>query len=429
VGSTVAGSALYSQPVASENRSLGTQAVILQISNRQANDPEEVIMNYTLMHKEIEVADIEIDESAVAITDIGTICNPEHIPLGVQSMKGGVDRNELNDWLRSRSIPASRSGIWNLYTRLGRSSTEYLILRCYALSLSDHYWVRPRNSGLLWASLNFFQNSFSTDVGEILFGREPADGNNINLMSPDNTSDGWLKKKWVIAGGKRMLVKGGNDPWKQEPYNEVIASEIMRRLKIFHVPYSLIFDDSEPLSICENFLSVDTELIPAWKVFHSRKMDDADSDFSHLLRCCDLLGIPDARAGMDKMLALDYIIANEDRHYNNFGFIRNADTLEWLGLAPVFDCGTSLWHNALDAGVQRKSQPFKETHEEQIKLVSDLSWFNAGVLKDIEKEISAVFSKSSVIDEKRANAISRAVVERVTIIERLAHRNNYHKVV
>ena len=37
----------------------------------------------------------------------------------------------------------------------------------------------------------------------------------------------------------------------------------------------------------------------------------------------------------NKMLKVDYIIANEDRHYNNFGFIRNADTLEWLGLAPV----------------------------------------------------------------------------------------------
>ena len=31
------------------------------------------------------------------------------------------------------------------------------------------------------------------------------------------------------------------------------------------------------------------------------------------------------------MLVLDYIISNEDRHCNNFGFIRNAESLEWLG--------------------------------------------------------------------------------------------------
>jgi len=45
------------------------------------------------------------------------------------------------------------------------------------------------------------------------------------------------------------------------------------------------------------------------------------------------------------MLVLDYLIANEDRHWGNFGAVRNAETLDWIGLAPVFDCGNSLWYN------------------------------------------------------------------------------------
>ena len=369
-------------------------------------------MNYTLMHKNIEVAELMIAESAVAITDIGPIHCPEHIPLGVHDLKGKVDIGEMNDWMRGRSIPASRSGIWDLYNRLGRNSTEHLVLKCYGLSLSDHYWIRPEGSQLDWADVNFFENDFSMDVGEMLFGREPADRNKIDLVSPDNTSDGWLRKKWIISGGKRMLVKGSSEPWKQEPFNEVIASAAMRRLGIDHVPYSLIFESGEPYSICENFLSVDTELVPAWKVFHSRVMNEVDSDYAHLLRCCEQLGIPDVRIAFEKMIALDYIIANEDRHFTNFGFVRNAETLVWHGVAPIFDSGTSLWHNALDTSEPRKCQPFAKTHEEQIKLVSDFYWFNAGALVGLDREVIEIFSESRVVNESRAKAIAETVLNR-----------------
>lgn len=42
---------------------------------------------------------------------------------------------------------------------------------------------------------------------------------------------------------------------------------------------------------------------------------------------------------LDRMIVLDHTIANGDRHLNNFGLVRDADTLEWLGSAPVYDCG------------------------------------------------------------------------------------------
>jgi len=372
------------------------------------------------MHKNIKVAELKIAESAAAITEIGAVHNLDHMPLGVLSLKGRADLGELNDWLKGRSIPAGRSGIKDLYKRLGRSSTEYLILKCYGLSLSDHYWIRPAGSGLCWADINFFQNDFSKDVGEILFGREPADSNIIDLVSPDNTSDGWLRKKWVITNGKRVLVKGGSEPWKQEPFNEAIASEVSRRLGIDHVPYTLIFESAEPYSICEDFLTEDTELVTAWRVFHATVMNNKESDFLHLLRCCDRLGIPDVRSSLDKMLTLDYIIANEDRHYTNFGFIRKAESLEWLGAAPIFDNGTSLWHNAIKIGAPRKCQPFAKTHEEQVKLVSDFSWFNPGALNGIEREVSSIFSKSGIIDEERGMAIAEEILNRAGAIEKLA---------
>ena len=65
----------------------------------------------------------------------------------------------------------------------------------------------------------------------------------MNLFSPDNTTDGNLKKKWKISAGKRVLIKGGSDPFRQEVYNEVIASLIAEKLGIDHAilrPYRRI---------------------------------------------------------------------------------------------------------------------------------------------------------------------------------------------
>ena len=42
------------------------------------------------------------------------------------------------------------------------------------------------------------------------------------------------------------------------------------------------------------------------------------------------------------MFILDFLIMNEDRHLNNFGIIRDVNTLEWIDIAPIFDNGMAL---------------------------------------------------------------------------------------
>jgi hypothetical protein len=241
------------------------------------------------------------------------------------------------------------------------------------------------------------------------------------LVSPDNTSDGWLRKKWITADGKRILMKGAGRPFQQEPFNEVIASAIMRRLGISHIEYTLTYDGGNPYSLCENFITPDTDLVPAWRVIGSIKKDNRDSELTHLLRCCEDFGIPNVREAIDKMLTLDYIIVNEDRHYNNFGFIRDANTLEWKGLAPVFDSGTSLWYDNLFIGREAESKPFRRSHDEQIKLVSDLSWYDYGALDGIKEECAEILarSRSEAMTAERCEKIASAVAVRCERAERM----------
>jgi hypothetical protein len=161
-------------------------------------------MEYTLMHKNAAVVDMAIDETST-IVKLSKPRDERRLPVGVNISKTGVDRKALNDWWLGRSIPASRAGIDEALRSINVSAPMHLIEKCYGLSLSDHYWISPKGSGLRWENVNFFTNGFSKDMGEVLFGREPDDPAQISLMSPDNTSDGWLRKKWVIADGKRYF--------------------------------------------------------------------------------------------------------------------------------------------------------------------------------------------------------------------------------
>ena len=381
-------------------------------------------MDCMLMHKNKPVVDLEISEELGVVLKIGALHRQEHLPLGVTAVsgkdKGRVVLKEFNDWWTGRSIPASRDKLKDALYILKISSPIHLINKCYGLSLSDQYWLCPKNSGLEWKKLNFFQNNFSKDVGEILFGREFADPDHISLMSPDNTSDGWLKKKWIIADGKRYLMKGGSGVFVQEPFNEVAAVALMKRLNISHADYTLTFEDGKPYSLSENFITADTELIPAWRIVQRLKKNNSHSDLTHFLVCCDELGIPNVQESLDKMLTVDYIIANEDRHYNNFGAVRNAETLEWLGLAPVFDSGASLWYNTVRVGSLTESKPFKKSHGEQIKLVNDLSWFDYKALAGLFDEIVKIFENSEDVDETRGKKIAETVMTRAKQVQDIA---------
>jgi hypothetical protein len=380
-------------------------------------------MEYTLTHRKVAVAEIEIDEETAVISRIGAVFAPEHIPIGISFKNKQPDRGDLNDWWQGRSIPASRQNIREVIKNLGVSSPGKLITRCFGLSLTDQYWANPVTNPLKWEEVNFFTNSFSEDVGNILFGGL-AEGKKINLISPDNTSDGWLKKKWKIIDKKRCLVKGGSDPFWQQPFNEVMASLIMNRLKIPHVDYFVVWEDDLPYSVCGNFITPKTELVSAFYIHNLKKIKDAGMLYEHYLDCCFELGIPEARASLEKMLTVDYLIVNYDRHFNNFGAIRNAQTLKWISAAPLFDNGSSFWCNQSTANLlgNAKSQPFFATHEEQIKLVSDFTWLDFSDLSGIEEEFSELLRKSPLIDDARRDALCFALRDRTEMLMDFVNR-------
>lgn len=383
-------------------------------------------MKCTLMHRRIEVAKLELDDETGIIRKIEAVMSAEHVPVGVPVKNGIIDRGELNKWWTDRSIPASRSGVREALETLNLNDTKILLVRCFGLSLSDQYWICPEGAELIWEKINFFDNSFSDDMGDVLFGK-PKKNENFDFSSPDNTSDGYLKKRWKIINGKRCLIKGGSNLERQQPFNEVIASKIMDRLNINHVSYNIIWEDGEPFSVCEDFVTRDTELVSAWRIMQTQKKDNSTSVYQHFVNCCKSLGAADVVPALDRMLVLDYLISNEDRHLNNFGLLRNAETLEWIGFAPIYDSGSSLGYNSLLSQIYTEkniaSKPFKRRHDEQIKLVTSFDWIDFSKLYDAGDMVREVFSDpraKELISENRKEAIAQMVERHIESLQTIA---------
>ncbi|MBR4021256.1 MAG: HipA domain-containing protein [Ruminococcus sp.] len=392
-------------------------------------------LKYTLMHKNVAVADIEIDETLGGVTKIRNITAKEHLPVGtirIQRDDEVVDRYAFNQWWTGRSIPASRMGVSDALETLGIYNTKLLLTKCLGLSLSDHYWIKPYNKNILWEDVNFFDNDFSDDIGDVLFGMNGKNAD-FDFVSPDNTSDGNLQKRWKIIDGKRCLLKSGSTPFIQQPFNEVIATLIMNKLGIEHVPYTIIWIDNKPYSVCEDFVTKDTELISAWRVLQLRQKENHESSYLHYVNICKELGI-DIAPALDRMIVLDYIIANEDRHFNNFGLLRDANTLEWIGAAPIFDSGTSLWYDTSARGISTYDipcKPFKKKHSEQLRMVSSFDWLDISKLNGIEDEILNILCEDNAVqyvEAERAKAIAAEVRKRIDTLEIIAASHDSYDV-
>ena len=379
-------------------------------------------MRYTLMQKNYPVMSLTISQDCTQVTQVEEIYDCKRIPLGMQQPL----QQSINHWWHHRAIPASRSGLSQALRTLHLHTPEELLMQCLGLSLSDQYWVKPLNSSITWEQVNFFDNPFSEDVGNILLGGKPSN-TSVSLLSPDGSVNGWLKKKWKILDGKRCLLKGGSNFWS-EPFNEVIASMIADRLNIPHVAYWLSFEGKHhaPMSICEDFITRDTELIEASQIDRILTKLPDETKYQHFCRCCDALHIPDYEKSLDEMLVLDYLIANQDRHKGNFGAVRDVETLKFMGFAPIFDCGTSLRYDTPDVYIEPdlniESQPFCSFHNEQIHLVKHPERFNLNALQGISEEIKVLFEDErakAYISSSRAEKVIQVVTMRIQMLKQI----------
>ena len=129
------------------------------------------------------------------------------------------------------------------------------------------------------------------------------------------------------------------------------------------------------------------------------------------------------------MYILDFLIMNEDRHLNNFGIIRNVNTLEWIDIAPIFDNGQSLnipYYNEDEAIVSGEGRFFYNVikFDEIIKIVKDLKRIDIDKLNGIVEKFANLlheYQDITHISDKRidilCNLLNRQIEKLTKIVK------------
>ena len=353
-------------------------------------------MKCVLMNKNTEVLLADYDSATGGFTSVEEVYNIDYAPYILRSyyLSNSTDealfRANLSSWFRGRGIPSWRDKLDILLHRLDVVAPNELLDKAFGLSLSDQYWIKPYNSSIKYDDVNFFDNDF--DYTEFLEASLSKNSNTIisknGLKTPNNTTDGMLKKAWIIEDKTRYLLKGGYKNELLQPFNEVLASEICDRLGFNHVTYTLDMYKDMVVSKCPCFINKDTELVTCYQIEKGITRYNSIEDYEEYIKILENHNIKDARIKTEDMYILDFLIMNEDRHLNNFGIIRDVNTLKWLDVAPIFDNGQSLnieyydeeeMHIIGDGKLFYEVKPFDEI----IKVVKDIKRIDISKLEDI----------------------------------------------
>lgn len=301
---------------------------------------DDILVTFSLEEKGLEglVVDVlSFDESKKHLLPI----NMELTPKGIIK------------WLSNRVIPKNRAFVDEILKTFGLSvnDTKGIIDICLGLSLNDSYWVTPVEFEGEFADYNLFEKPFSEALSLVAYtgvgGAEKAFS-----TSPEFTTNGMLRKAWrhieddgiyLYKGGTEGAANAGN-----EPYSEFYACQVAMAMGLNCVEYDLENWKGILASKCRLFTDIDTSFVPISRLIKDRTLKNALDYYAGLGK--------EFYDELCSMLVFDAVIYNEDRHFGNFGVLRDNHTGIIIKPAPIFDNGLSLFNFAMADDLENLSE-------------------------------------------------------------------------
>ena len=251
--------------------------------------------------------------------------NDALLPLYLKRIKNA------NMWLETRAIDSHRanSRLLKKALRLAERDDVSTVVHVNGATITDNYWIREIGSNLTYDDIRFSDDYFSNLALKGTYNSFNRAANSKRSKTPELTNVGSFEKCWKLHDGKWWMHKKANH---EEMFSELFVYELGKVLGMNMAIYERGENCVKSLDFTDSAL-VNFEPASAFMGDNEDYLDVIEA----LKKIC-----PDAIPDYIKMIFLDTICANPDRHTNNFGLLRDVKNGELIGLAPNFDNNMAL---------------------------------------------------------------------------------------
>ena len=319
-------------------------------------------MNFYIMSKDIAVSKWQ-DNSL-------EIINEKLLPLYFRYS------HDVFKWIKSRAIDSKRPNSRLLKKALRMTAKDDIstVLSVNAATITDNYWIKPLDSDLTYEDVRFDNDYFANLALAGNYDSFNRVANSKTSKTPELTNIGSFEKCWKLRKGQWWMHKKANH---DEMFSELFIYKLGVELGFKMAEYERGNSIIKTKDFTDNAL---VNFEPAFNILSDN--EDYIKSVEMLKSIC-----PDAVGDYVKMLFLDTICANPDRHTFNFGVLRDADTGKILGLAPNFDNNMALISRGYPKNITRKNDLLIKLFNELMQHDENLKKYIPTLSEDLIKSV------------------------------------------
>ena len=233
----------------------------------------------------------------------------------------------MEGWLASRAIDTHRtnSRLLKKALRLRTADDAQVALAVNAATVTDRYWFKPEGSDAKYEDIRFKENYFDS----LALRGDPNGFFHKPSRTPELTNTGSYEKCWRLIDGVWWMYKSGSS---KEYFSELFICRLGEKLGFDMAHYEM--DDGYIRS--KNFTDgTECNFEPISSIMGENEEYSDCFDAIYAIS-------PTLAEQYLRIIWLDTICYNMDRHTKNFGFLRDVHTCEIVSMAPNYDNNIAL---------------------------------------------------------------------------------------